>query len=165
MFKKKIIYTAHCILNQNAVVKGWERAQGAFNNILKVLLEQNISVIQLPCPEFIFSGKNRLPKTKKEYDVPVYRNICNKLARRIVNQMEEYVNNDYQIIGLLGIEGSPTCDSLDKKGIFMEGLFALMNSKNIYLNSFDIPRGYLEGEDGGTVRDLYLFCTNKLSTH
>ncbi len=165
MLRKKIIYTAHCILNQNAVVRDWERARGAFNNILKVLLEQNISVIQLPCPEFIFLGKNRSPRTKKEYDVPGYRNICNKLAREIVKQMEEYINNNYQIVGLLGIEGSPTCDSLGKKGIFMEELFALINSRNIYLDSFDIPEGYMEGVDEGTIKDLYLFCTNKLSIH
>lgn len=161
--KRKIIYIAHCVLNQNAVIRNWERAQGAFNNILGVLLEQNISIVQLPCPELTFLGENRQPKTKEEYDTFEYRNICRQLAKRIVNQMKEYTNNNYQIIGLLGIGGSPSCDSLGKKGIFIEELFALMGNENIYLDSFDIPEEYIEGEGEKTIKDFYYFCIDKLS--
>lgn len=163
--KGKIIYIAHCVLNQNAVIRNWERAQGAFNNILKILLNQNISIIQLPCPEFTFLGKNRGPRTKEEYDTLEYRNICRQLAKEIIIQMKEYINNNYQIIGLLGIKESPSCDSLGKKGVFMEELFALMGNENIYLDSFDIPEEYIEGGSEKTLKDFYYFCTDRSSRY
>jgi len=163
--KGKIIYITHCVLNQNAVIRDWERAQGAFNNILRVLLDQNISIVQLPCPELTFLGKNRQSRTKEEYDTFEYRNICRQLAKGIVNQMKEYTNNNYQIIGLLGIEESPSCDSLGEKGIFIEELFTLMGNENIYLDSFDIPKEYMEGGGEKTIKDFYYFCMDKLSKY
>lgn len=144
--KRKIVYISHCILNQNAVIRGWERAQGAFNNIVRILLEENISIIQLPCPEFTFLGENRPPKTKKEYDIPAYRSLCSQLAIKVVSQMKEYIMNDYQILGLVGIQASPSCDTLGEKGIFMEELMKLIKEENIDLNFFDIPEGYKEGQ-------------------
>ncbi|SDL04360.1 CD3072 family TudS-related putative desulfidase [Natronincola ferrireducens] len=145
--KKQIIYVAHCILNQNAVIRDWERAQGAFNNIVRVLLEENISIIQLACPEFSFLGENRPPKTKDEYDIPAYRNLCSELAKQVVNQMKEYIANDYEILGLIGIETSPSCDTLGKKGIFMEQLLELLETEDIQLRLFDVPEEYVEGQN------------------
>lgn len=143
--KKQIIYIAHCVLNQNSVIRDWERAQGAFNDIIRVLLDENISIVQLPCPEFTFLGESRLPMTKEGYDVREYRNLCNKLAENIIDQMKEYIAQGYQLVGILGIEGSPTCDTLGEKGIFMEELQSLMNKDNIHLETFDIPENYEEG--------------------
>lgn len=156
--KKKIIYTAHCILNQNAVIRDWERAQGAFNSIVKVLLEKNISIVQLPCPEFTFLGESRPPMTKEEYDTSEYRSVCSQLAKGIVSQMKEYLNNNYEIIGLLGIGGSPSCDTLGENGVFIEELLNLMNAENIHLDFFDVPEHYVEGEDEETVKDFFTFC-------
>jgi len=158
--RKKIIYTAHCVLNQNAVIRDWERAQGAFNSILKVLLDKNISIVQLPCPEFTFLGESRPPMTKKEYDTLEYRSICRKLATGVVHQMKEYLNNSYEIIGLLGIGGSPSCDTLGEKGVFIEELVNLMNAENIHLDYFDIPECYMEGEDEEVIKDFCFFCEN-----
>ncbi|MCK9268224.1 MAG: hypothetical protein M0P14_05895, partial [Alkaliphilus sp.] len=115
------------------------------------------------CPELTFLGKNRQSRTKEEYDTFEYRNICRQLAKGIVDQMKEYTNNNYQIIGLLGIGESPSCDSLGEKGIFIEELFTLMSNENIYLDSFDIPEEYMEGGGEKTIKDFYYFCMDKLS--
>jgi len=159
--KKDIIYTTHCILNQNSVIREWERAPGAFNQIIKVILDNDISIIQLPCPEFTFLGEDRPPKTKKEYDTFAYRDLCKNLAISVVDQMKEYIKYEYRIIGLLGIEASPTCDTLGNKGIFMDELFKLMESNNINLKTFDIPEEYIEGEDKETVKKFYEFINSK----
>lgn len=145
--KKQIIYTAHCILNQNSVIRDWERSKGAFNDIVKIIIDNDISIIQFPCPEFIFLGENRPPMTKKEYDIYDYRNLCENLVNDIVKQMDEYLNNGYEIIGILGIEGSPSCDSIKDKGIFMEELYKSMENNQIYIKTFDIPENYEEGKD------------------
>lgn len=158
---KQIIFTAHCVLNQNSVIREWERAQGAFNDILRVLLDHNISIVQLPCPEFTFLGEARPPKTKEEYDIPEYREVCVQLAKKTIEQIKEYKTYDYKILGVLGIEGSPSCDTLGKKGIFMEELIQLMYKENISLCSFDIPKKYIEGQDEKTVEQFRIFIEKR----
>lgn len=161
---KQIIFTAHCVLNQNSVIREWERAQGAFNDIVRILLDYNISIVQLPCPEFTFLGEDRAPKTKEEYDIPEYRRICVQLAEKTIEQIKEYMTYEYGILGVLGIEGSPSCDTLGKKGVFMEELIQLMKKENISLSSFDIPEKYIEGQADETVEQFRRFIqksTNK----
>jgi len=154
---KKIIYIAHCVLNQNSVIRDWERSQGAFNYIVRVLLDNNISIVQLPCPEFTFLGEARPAMTKEEYDRPDYRRLCRELSEKVTDQMKEYLVNSYKILGVLGIGGSPTCDTLRKKGIFIEELIGLMDKENIHLDSFDIPEEYVEGEDNKTIERFRKF--------
>ncbi len=143
---KKIIYVAHCVLNQNSVLNGWERAKGGFNKILKQILAEDIAIIQLPCPEFTYLGEDRQPMTKEEYDTTQYRQLCLELSRPIVTQMKIYQENGYELKGLVGIGDSPTCDTLGKKGIFMEELYALMSENSISLSWVDIPPDYVENE-------------------
>lgn len=158
---KEIIYISHCILNQNSVIREWERAKGAFNEIIKVILDKNISIIQLPCPEFIFLGEARPPMTKEEYDTVEYRTICKELAEKVVVQMKEYIINDYKIIGLIGISNSPSCDTLGNQGVFMEELQKLMKEKDIKLETFDIPSDYVEGENNDIASQLRNFINIK----
>jgi len=151
---KKIIYVAHCVLNQNSVINGWERAKGGFNSILKQILAEEIAIIQLPCPEFTYLGENRPPMTKEEYDTAQYRKLCVELAAPIVTQMKVYQEKGYELIGLVGIGDSPTCDTLGKKGIFMEELYALMEEHAMRLTAIDIPPDYVEGETDFSVSIL-----------
>jgi predicted secreted protein len=155
--KKQIIYIAHCVLNQNSVIREWERAQGAFNDIVRVILDNNISIVQLPCPEFIFLGESRPPKTKSEYNTYEYRELCSELAAKTLSQMKEYLQHDYKIIGILGIEESPSCDSLGEKGVFMEELLKSLDSENIKLPTFDIPEKYIEGQSKEIVGNFKKF--------
>jgi predicted secreted protein len=151
---KRIIYVAHCVLNQNSVIRDWERAKGALNNIVKILLENDIAIVQLPCPEFTYLGESRPPKTKEEYNTQEYRKLCQQLGSSVTTQIKEYINNDYNIIGLLGIKGSPSCDTLGMKGVFMEELFEILRSEGIELNTFDIPEDYIEGQATSFIKEL-----------
>lgn len=159
---KQIIYTAHCVLNQNSVIREWERAKGAFNDIIRVLLDYDIAIIQLPCPEFTFLGETRPTKTKEEYNIPQYRIMCKNLTKEIIKQMKEYITYDYKIIGIVGVKGSPSCDTLGRKGIFMEELVKLLNDENIQLDFFDIPDEYIEGKSIDTIHEFKKFIENKV---
>ncbi|AFS77820.1 hypothetical protein DUF523 [Gottschalkia acidurici 9a] len=154
---KEIIYTAHCVLNQNSVIRDWERAIGAFNDIIRVILDNNISIIQLPCPEFSFLGEARPPMTKEEYNTKEYRSACSDISKKVVEQMKEYINNNYKIIGLVGITGSPSCDILGERGIFMEELQQLMTNEDIRLEVFEIPGDYVEGEHEKVIDEFRVF--------
>ncbi|MBC3887839.1 hypothetical protein GH810_05900 [Acetobacterium paludosum] len=142
---KRIIILAHCILNQNAVVRDWERAAGGFNEIIRIILAQHISILQLPCPEFTFSGEAREPRSKAEYDTVAFRKHAGTLSLSIVEQLAEYHKNGYQLLGIVGISESPSCDTLFEKGVFMEEFFAQLQAREIALEPFDIAADY--GQD------------------
>lgn len=142
-----LILTTQCVLNQNCVVVPLARAGGAFKQVTDILLAGNLSVIQLPCPELLYSGLTRLPKTKEEYDTKDYRSHCRRIALEQFKIIEIYLAAGYEIKGLIGIAKSPTCDTSSKNGIFMEEFLPLFAAKNISLPVIDIPADYIEGEE------------------
>jgi predicted secreted protein len=143
---KKLILLSHCILNQNSVVLPLARSKGGFS-IAKSLLDDGISIIQLPCPEFKFLGPLRAPMTKEEYDTPYYRTLCRNLFMPILEDIKKYLAEGYSLLGILGINESPTCSITGKRGIFMEEIFTVLNGEEIDINYFDIPSNYDEEDD------------------
>ena len=146
MRKKELILVSHCVLNQNSVIRDWERAPGAFNHLVIQLLKKDIGIIQLPCPELKHLGLGRPPQTKNTYNTRAYRKLCSDLAKELVEDIVAYVESGYKILGLIGIGASPTCDTLGEKGIFMEEVFKELDYKQIYIPSLDVPEAYEEGK-------------------
>ncbi|AEF96747.1 CD3072 family TudS-related putative desulfidase [Methanotorris igneus] len=144
---KKIAIVAHCILNQNSVVNGLERAEGAFNDVVELLLKKNYAIIQLPCPEMLYLGIDRVGKTKEEYDTEEYRELCREILKPIVKYLGEYSKEGFRFI-LIGIEGSPTCGIfktvtkeglIDGRGILMEEFLKMLENEHIDLKKIDFP--------------------------
>lgn len=160
--KKQLLLVAHCVLNQNAVIRDWERAQGGFNRLIQMMLAENLSILQLPCPEFAFSGEDRPPRTKEEYDTPAYRTLCCRLAQPVVEQAKEYQRHGYSIQGLLGIGESPSCDTLGNRGVFMEELLAMMAAEGIDIDSFDVPEDYSEEQGEEVLPNFKRFINKEL---
>jgi len=106
---KKIVIVAHCILNQNSRVQGLANFPGTIKPIVETLLEYEVGIVQMPCPELLYAGYKRWAQTKEQYDTPSYRRFCRKIAKQIANQIVEYAKNGVEIAAILGIEGSPTC--------------------------------------------------------
>lgn len=117
---KKILLVSHCILNQNTVIEGEARSFGAIPTALDWIQEEGLGVIQLPCPEFTFLGLERPSMTYEEYDNEGYRQHCREILMPVLEQLTEYQKCGYQIIGILGIQRSPSCDMT--RGVFMEEL-------------------------------------------
>ena len=140
---KKLVLLSHCILNQNSVVLPLARAKGGFP-IVKFFLDQGIGIIQLPCPEFKFLGPERKPMNKEEYDSPKYRILCREIFTPILEDIKKYLKQDYSLVGILGINESPTCSITGTRGIFMEEVFTMLSHESIILNYFDIPTNYAE---------------------
>lgn len=143
MKSKKIILVSHCVLNQNSVIEGWARAKGAFP-IANILLNNCIGILQLPCPELIFNGINRPPLEYEDYNTENYRNLCNELLTPYINQLNEYIKNGYNIIGVIGINNSPTCSISGQRGVLMEELFNICKRESIHLPYTEIPEYYTE---------------------
>lgn len=66
---KKVIFIAHCILNQNSISDGTAVFPAAFKDVIKILLDADIGIVQMPCPELCCLGLNR--GNNDGADVPV----------------------------------------------------------------------------------------------
>ena len=139
----RIILLAHCLLNQNSVVIGKARRKGVVEELLQLIMKEGIGIVQLPCPETYFYGLRRFWGVREQFDNPGFRNYCGKLAQEMKDLVTEYLRNDYEVLGVVGIKGSPSCGvsesgsseswmgppheakeytKVGKEGIFMEEL-------------------------------------------
>ncbi|NHM31842.1 CD3072 family TudS-related putative desulfidase [Neobacillus terrae] len=131
---KKILLVSHCIINQNTVIEEEARALGAIPSVMEWALKNGYGIVQLPCPEFTFLGLERPPMTYEEYDNKSYRAHCRKILEPIIDQLLNYQQNGYQIMGTVGIQSSPSCDP--GRGVFMEEFKGLMDVKKIAIETF-----------------------------
>ena len=151
---KKIIVVSHCVLNQNAVVHGLERAKGAFP-LVEEILKRGIGIIQLPCPEFLYLGSNRPSMNKAEYEkTKGYTEHCRRILESVFWQLEEYQKNGYSYIGVLGIQESPSCSLSSPPGVLMEKYMEEMERRNWTQAYFEVPVFYDEEEKDGKWEEL-----------
>lgn len=46
---------------------------------------------------------------REQYDNPFYHKLCRKILKPIIEQIEDYIKNDYKIAAIIGVEKSPSC--------------------------------------------------------
>jgi predicted secreted protein len=105
----KIIFLSHCCLNQNAKVRGIASYSGAITPLINLLLEEGIGIYQMPCPEMTYLGNMRWGQVKDQYNNPMFRRHCKSIAEIIVDQVENYLQCGYKILGFVMMDGSPVC--------------------------------------------------------
>ena len=119
---KKVLLVAHCILNQNAKIDHCACFPGAIPELAHFLVDSGVGLIQMPCPELRCLGLARQVEqgsktTIESEDTRVAQqmkemhsvSICHKLINDLINQLGEYRKNGFEILGVIGINGSPTC--------------------------------------------------------
>ncbi len=109
---KKIIFAAHCLLNQNARAQTVAKCPGAVREFLDYCLENDYGIISIGCPQLMFETLDREPETKEFYDNRQARKISRKVAKEVVRQIMIYKKSGYQVCGIFGVEGSPTCGAV-----------------------------------------------------
>lgn len=105
----KIVLVCHCLLNANAKVCGLAKYAGVQPGVAELLAAKDVGIVQLPCPELLHMGPGRWWQTRSQYDVPAYRSLCADLAGQAADLAALYARSHYAVLGLLGIEGSPSC--------------------------------------------------------
>ncbi len=127
---KKIVYVSNCLLNQNCRFPGIATREGNILEIIEPLLKKGIGIEQLPCLECMgWGGVSRrsifrfLPTIKKYHDsklFPIikllvkiwywnYKRLCKKAAKKVATEIKDYKNSDYEILGIIAMNDSPTC--------------------------------------------------------
>ena len=163
---KKIVLTSHCILNQNSISDGTADLPGQFKEILAILEENNIGIIQLPCPELLCLGLDRCDKNGASRELlqenSRIRNLMEKedkvqklqeLVQPIVYQVKQYLEYGFTIVGLIGINRSPSCgidttsinnNEENGKGVFMEILTSGLNKAGVSLRTIGVKTSRIE---------------------
>ncbi len=127
---KRVVYLSHCLLNQNTRFPGVAVRESAFTELTEILLSKGLGLEQLPCMETIVLGG----VSRKTYDrflpllsrsvaggwFPLIRPflkawlfrfdvLCRREAARVVNRIEDYTKEGYAVLGVIGVNDSPTC--------------------------------------------------------
>ncbi|WP_373855525.1 CD3072 family TudS-related putative desulfidase [Desulfocucumis palustris] len=100
---------SHCILNSNSKVEGLSNSPGIISEVMNLLMEKQIGIIQLPCPEMVVYGIKRWGHVREQFDTLFFREKCQDIIKPITYQLLDYVKNGYKVIGIIGVDGSPSC--------------------------------------------------------
>jgi predicted secreted protein len=104
---KTVCYLAHCLLNANSKVDEGARCAGVYSPVLALLRDRDCTIRQMPCPELGFGGTHRFWAVREQYDTPVFRAHCRRLAEPVAAQIRADLAMGSRVV-LVGIDGSPS---------------------------------------------------------
>ncbi len=160
--ERRVIFISHCWLNINTRFPEGCSFAGANVPLIKTLLDAGLGIIQMPCPEYECLGLE-----KWLYGEVILDDIraCFRIKAEVVlKQIKDYQALGFDIVGVLGMNPSPSCGVTVAKGkgtmlgtdrdtseepvpgIFIEELQKLLNQAQIEDIRFFGVRRTLIGE-------------------
>jgi predicted secreted protein len=123
---RKVVFLSHCLLNANTRYLGGAGRRGSVAEIVQPCLEEGIGMVQLPCPEehawggvlkrwlLGFYGADaslsfRLRAALFPLMLFYTRRVYRSLARHVANQIQDYLASGFEVLGIIGVDGSPSC--------------------------------------------------------
>ena len=113
---KKIIFVSHCILNTASKVilynqEEMDAEEALRKKFMHQVIDSDVHVIQLPCPEFTLYGAKRWGHVSDQFDNVFFRTHCRKILTPVMEQLKEYLANEdwFEVLGFVGVDGSPSC--------------------------------------------------------
>ncbi len=123
---KRVIFVSHCVLNENTRYLGGAFRPGGVDELVDRFQQEGLGISQMRCPEQRAWGG-----ILKRYVLPLYgsrgtflyrwrhlllplflwytRRIYWRLAREVVRDIEDYVQSGFEVVGIVGVGGSPSC--------------------------------------------------------
>ena len=123
---KKVVFLSHCILNENTRYLGGAGRGSCVREIVEQCLALDIGMVQMPCPEQLawggvskrlllgaYGAKGTLPFRYRRSLLPLAiaytRFVYRRMAKRTSRQIEDYLDSGYTVVGVVGVDGSPSC--------------------------------------------------------
>lgn len=123
---KKVIFVAHCMLNENTRWLGGAYRSGCIDEIVDQIQDQGIGIVQMKCPEQqamggvvktwewrMLGAKDTLLYRLKGAVLPIFiwnmKRIYRKIAKEVVRDIEDYAEHGFEVVGIVGSAGSPSC--------------------------------------------------------
>ena len=162
--KRRVIFVSHCWLNINTRFPEGCAFEGANVPLIKTLLDSGLGIIQMPCPEYECLGLEKA--LYGEIAGEDLRACFRKSAQVVAKQIEDYLALGFEIVGVLGMNPSPSCgidtakgkgtmlgtsrdtSEIAEPGVFIEELQKLLEEKGISGVHFFGLRRLLVGETG-----------------
>lgn len=157
---KEVVLVSHCVLNQNSISDTTADFPGTFEEIVEPLLESKVGILQMPCPELLCLGLDRgdvhggerevvkeNTRIRNELKKEKESEKMNKLVDQVVYQICEYVENDFEIVGMIGVNRSPSCGvnttskdnkETEGKGLFIKKINNKLKNKGIRIRTIGI---------------------------
>jgi len=139
MRSEKCVFLSHCLLAQTVRAEGVAKWKAACKPVIQFCLDNDINMIQLPCPEVSCSagGLGRSTHGKKYYEENSLRGKSTELAKGVVQDMHKLIESGKEIIGIITVHMSPACSPnegrspYNPKGIFIEELQKQMQNEKV----------------------------------
>ena len=123
---RRVVFVAHCILNENTRYLGGAFRPGVVDEVLETYVRQGIGIYQMPCPEqrawggvlkrwilLFYGSEGTAIHRLRGLIVPLFlaytRAFYRRLAARVARDIQDYARSDFEVVGIVGIGGSPSC--------------------------------------------------------
>lgn len=142
---RQVVFLSHCILNENTRYLGGACRPACVSEILDLCVKNNLGIVQMLCPEqkawggvlkrflltaygiegsFLYTSRNLLMPLMLFYTKLIYRRMAGETIRQII----DYSDSGFDVHGIIGIDGSPTC-GVNRTLDFMEAFEGLAHLK------------------------------------
>ena len=161
---RKVVFTVHCILNQNSISDGTADFPGLNKELLQVLMDSGAGIVQMPCPELCCLGLDRgniygaespviveNTRIRREMKKPEARKKMLALVEQVMYQIRQYRLHGFEILCIIGSNRSPCCgvdttsdrnEEISGMGLFIEEISSRLSNMDI-----TIPMIGLKGND------------------
>ena len=141
---KRVVFISNCLINENTRYLGGAFAKGIIDEVIDELKKKGIGIVQMPCPEQKAWGGVLKKKMLRGYGInksfinnllKIYINffiwntkrIYKKLAKDVVSQIKDYLDSGFEVAGIVGVKGSPSCGlsqalDMEKSADFVAGI-------------------------------------------
>ncbi|PKN70365.1 MAG: hypothetical protein CVU54_05805 [Deltaproteobacteria bacterium HGW-Deltaproteobacteria-12] len=123
---RKVIFLSHCLLNENTRYLGGAFRKAGIDELIDELQKQGIGIVQMKCPEqktwggvlkremlmgYGISGTpmNAFRKPYMLFFLWKSRRSFRKIAKDVVAEIKDYIDSGFDVVGIVGIKGSPSC--------------------------------------------------------
>ena len=160
----RLVFLIECLLNQNARDRGAATCPAVDREVLDILLQNEVGMAQIPCPEMACLGFARTrpagTSIRSALDRPDALDRCRLLARQTAERIEDYRAHGFEVLAILGgNEASPGCavhsDGIPgalrpESGVFMQALATELAKRDVV-----VPfRGIRDADAESLVQDL-----------
>lgn len=112
--ERRVIFISHCWLNINTRFPEGCSFAGANVPLIKTLLDAGLGILQMPCPEYECLGLEKW--LYGEVILDEIRGCFRKQAEVVLKQIKDYRALGFDIVGILGMNPSPSCGVTVAKG-------------------------------------------------
>ena len=122
----RVVFCSHCLLNENVRYLGGAGRTAGVDEVIDSYLRRGIGIVQMPCPEqhawggvlkrrmlMAYGASGILRGAAARIGVRPFvwytRLVYTRLGRRIAAQVADYRRSGVDVVGIVGVGGSPSC--------------------------------------------------------